>query len=101
MLSVATEHMSLSKFPLVHEVIPLFDSLINKFEVFITNEDLFPGVRAAAICGRTVICKYYSKTDNSIIYRMAMSKCYFSFRPLANVFFSIAVMHPAYKLEYF
>ncbi len=67
MLSVATEHMSQSKFPLAHEVIPLFDSLINKFEVYITNEDLFPGVRAAAIRGHGVIYKYYSKKEDSII----------------------------------
>ena len=74
MLALATKRMSESKVPLIHEVIPLFDSLINRFEEFIGNEDLFPGVHAAAIRGRAVLCKYYSKTDDSIMYRMAMSK---------------------------
>ncbi|PBK66621.1 hypothetical protein ARMSODRAFT_854438, partial [Armillaria solidipes] len=83
MLFLVSEHISKSKFPLIHQVIPLFDSLINKFEDFISNEDLFPGVRAAAICGQTIICKYYSKMDDLIMYRMAM------------------MMHPAYKMEYF
>lgn len=74
MLALATEHMSKSKIPLIHEVIPLFDSLISKFENFITDEDLFPGVWAAAIWGHAVLCKYYSKIDDSIMYCMAMSK---------------------------
>ncbi|PBK60315.1 hypothetical protein ARMSODRAFT_898268 [Armillaria solidipes] len=88
MLFLASEHMSKSKFPLIHQVIPLFDSLINKFEDFISNENLFAGVQAAAIHGQAAICKYYSKTDDLIMYRMVMS----------NV---IVVMHPAYKMEYF
>ncbi|PBL03911.1 hypothetical protein ARMGADRAFT_910735, partial [Armillaria gallica] len=66
MLFLASEHMSKSKFPLIHEVIPLFDSFINKFEDFISDKDLFAGVRAAAVCGWAVICKYYSKTVMSL-----------------------------------
>ncbi|PBK91899.1 hypothetical protein ARMGADRAFT_896474, partial [Armillaria gallica] len=73
MLSVASERMSSSRVPLLHEVIPLFDLLISKFEDIIVNTDLFPGIQAAAICGCTVLCKYYSKTDDSYMYRMAMS----------------------------
>ncbi len=77
MLSVASEHMSSSGVPLLHEVIPLFDLLIGKFEATITNTDLFPGVRAAAIHGHAVLCKYYSKTDDSYMYRMSMSMFFF------------------------
>ncbi len=84
MLFLASEHMLKSKFLLIHQVIPLFDSLINKFEDFISNEDLFAGVRAAAIHGRAVICKYYSKTDDSIMYRMAMSKFHLAAGSFAN-----------------
>ncbi|SJL18950.1 uncharacterized protein ARMOST_22553 [Armillaria ostoyae] len=48
MLSVASEQMSSSGVPLLHEVIPLFDLLISKFEDIIIDTDLFSGVRAAA-----------------------------------------------------
>ncbi len=75
MLSVASERMSSSGVPLLHEVIPLFDLLISKFEDIIVNTNLFPGVRAAAIHRRAVLCKSYSKTDDSYMYRMAMSTC--------------------------
>ncbi len=73
MLSVASEWMSSSGGPLLHEVIFLFDSLISKFEDIIIDADLFPGVQVAVICGCTVLCNYYSKTDNSYMYHMAMS----------------------------
>ncbi len=73
MLSVASKWMSSSGVPLLHEVIPLFDLLISKFEDIIINTDLFPGVQAAAICGCAVLCKYYSKTDDSYMYCMSMS----------------------------
>ncbi len=75
MLSVASERMSSSGVPLLHEVIPLFDLLISKFEDIIVNTDLFPGVHAAAIRGHAILCKYYLKTDDSYMYRMAMSMC--------------------------
>ncbi|SJL16081.1 uncharacterized protein ARMOST_19597 [Armillaria ostoyae] len=83
MLSVASERISSSGVPLLHEVIPLFDLLISKFEDIIIDTDLFPGVRAATIHGHAVLCKYYSKTDDSYMYRMSM------------------IMHPAHKMSYF
>ncbi|PBK66579.1 hypothetical protein ARMSODRAFT_890414, partial [Armillaria solidipes] len=78
MLASATLQMSQSGVPLIHEVIPMFDEMISQLEDVITDIKLFPGVRATAIRARAVLCKYYSKTDDSYMYRMAMSKILFS-----------------------
>ncbi|SJK96756.1 uncharacterized protein ARMOST_00001 [Armillaria ostoyae] len=83
MLASATLQMSQSGVPLIHQVIPMFDEMISQLEDIIMDHKLFPGVRAAAIRARAVLCKYYSKTDDSYMYRMAL------------------MMHPAYKIEYF
>lgn len=59
--------------PLLHEVIPIIDVLTGKLASTIVNEDgLQRIVRIAAMRGLDVINKYYSKTDNSIMYRMAL-----------------------------
>ncbi|PBK64784.1 hypothetical protein ARMSODRAFT_1022773 [Armillaria solidipes] len=49
MFAAATKTISESGVPLIHEIIPMFDNMINKLDKVITNEWLFPGVRAAAI----------------------------------------------------
>jgi hypothetical protein len=66
--------MSKSSIPRIHEVIPFMDSLFDALEDFASDESLFPAVRMAAVRGRTVLQKYYGKTDDSIIYRIAMSR---------------------------
>ena len=46
-----------------------------------TNENYSPAIRAALKIGKKLLDKYYSITDNSEIYRIAMSKLYqFIFR---------------------
>lgn len=79
----ATERMSQSKVPLLHEVIPLIDTITRTLEKAITDHDLYPAVRASAAKGLAILNKYYSKTDDSIMYRCAM------------------ILHPRYKLTYF
>jgi hypothetical protein len=49
------------------------DSLFDALDDFASDENLFPVVRMAAARGRAVLQKYYGKTDDSIIYRVAMS----------------------------
>ncbi len=66
--------MSQSGVPLIHDVIPMFDEMINQLEEMIMDTKLFPGVRAVAIQARAVLCKYYSKTDESYMYWMAISE---------------------------
>lgn len=70
---VATERMSQNKVPLLHEVIPIIDVLTDKLEMSAMDQKLHVTVRATAAKGLAVLNKYYAKTDDSIMYRMAMS----------------------------
>ena len=66
--------MSQSKTPLLYQVIPLIDTLTRMLETASDNKALFPAVRAAAAKGIAILNKYYAKTDESIMYRCAMSR---------------------------
>jgi len=66
--------MSLSKTPLLYQVIPLIDTLMQTLETAIDNMALFPAVCAAAAKGIAILNKYYAKTDESIMYRCTMSR---------------------------
>ncbi len=52
----------------------MFDKLTVKVNAAIKDTSLHIAVRAAAARGRVILDKYYSKTDASIMYRMAMSE---------------------------
>lgn len=62
--------------PLIHDVIPLFDILTTAMDDFIDNVNLHGAVHAAALCGSKVMSKYYSLTDDSIAFHLAMSMCH-------------------------
>jgi hypothetical protein len=66
--------MSQSKVPLLHEVIPIIDAITRTLEKATSDHDLYPAVRASAAKGLSILNKYYSKTDDSIMYRCAMSE---------------------------
>lgn len=70
--------MSQSNIPLLHEVIPITDVLTAKLSGTIANPNVLPVVRTAAARGLKVLNKYYSATDESIMYCVAMSM-YISF----------------------
>ncbi|KAH9851008.1 ribonuclease H-like domain-containing protein [Lenzites betulinus] len=70
---VATKQISTSTRALVHEVIPYIDVLTEHLDNFANDEELEPSVRAAAKRGRTIMNKYYERTDETIVYRIAMS----------------------------
>lgn len=57
----------------MHEVIPYIDILTEHLDDYTADLELAPSVRAAAQRGRAVLNKYYECTDESIIYRIAMS----------------------------
>ena len=59
--------------PLIHDVIPLFDILTTAMDDFIDNVNLHPTVHAAALRGSQIMSKYYSLTDDSIAFHVAMS----------------------------
>jgi hypothetical protein len=69
----ATNEISKSKIPLIHQVIPIFDIITTALEDTINNDALPPVVRHAALRGYYMVNKYYTLTDDSIVYRIAMS----------------------------
>ncbi|SJL04853.1 uncharacterized protein ARMOST_08224 [Armillaria ostoyae] len=69
--------------PMIFEVFPAIDKLTCKLERGRENQRLHPAVRLACWNALVVLNSYYSKTDESHIYRIAM------------------VMHPSHKMQYF
>lgn len=69
----ATDEISTSGKALVHEVIPYFDLLTGHVDRAKLNTQFSPVIRAAAERGRRMLDKYYSFTDDSIVYRIAIS----------------------------
>lgn len=69
----ATKEISTTGKALVHEVLPYFDLLTDHVDQFKNNVQNSPIARAAAQRGRRMLDKYYAFTDDSIIYRIAMS----------------------------
>jgi hypothetical protein len=65
-----------------------------------TNVSYHPSILAAMKLARKKMDRYYSLTDFSATYRIAMG---ISFRCLAvlSLIFCLAVLHPGLKLEYF
>ncbi len=70
----ATKEISTSGQALVHQVIAYIDVLTRHVDSFKANDTLHPAVRAAAQRGRVILDKYYSLTDDSIVYHVTMSK---------------------------
>ncbi|OJT01847.1 hypothetical protein TRAPUB_10054, partial [Trametes pubescens] len=79
----ATKKISVSDRALVQDVIPYMDILTNLVDKFRKDEKLAPSVRATAQRGRVILDKYYTLTDETMIYRLAM------------------ILHPGHKLQYF
>ncbi|OJT13582.1 hypothetical protein TRAPUB_9870 [Trametes pubescens] len=79
----STNEISHSSRGLVHEVIPFMDLLTEHVDEFIADETLHPAVRGAAKRGRAILDKYYTLTDTTTVYRIAM------------------MLHPRYKTQYF
>ena len=75
----ATLQLSKNKVPLLHEVIPVIDLLMDCLEDVSSDMKYLPSVCAGAAKGLAVLNKYYSKTDESVMYRCAMSTCKQSF----------------------
>ena len=97
-----TTEISTNKIPLIHQVIPYFDTITTALEDAIDNPTIPSAVRHAALRGYFMLNKYYSLTDDSVVYRIAMStfSCTFRYIFLTNSFFFV-VLHPRYKTTYF
>ncbi len=70
----ATEHMEYTNRPLLYQVLPMFDIMDDHLEAVARNDSLYTVTRTAAARMLTVLNKYYSKTDESIMYRASLSK---------------------------
>ena len=68
--------MSKGDYALVHNVIPAMDILTEHLDAFKDNTELKAIVRVAAARGLEIMNKYYSRTDESTIYRIAMGMCF-------------------------
>ncbi|KAH7926227.1 hypothetical protein BV22DRAFT_1009661, partial [Leucogyrophana mollusca] len=71
--------------PNLATVIPAMDDINEVFTTHVVSEDvtLNPAIRAAVSIGKKTLDRYYSLTDSSQVYRIAM------------------VLHPRHKLQYF
>ena len=65
--------------PCIANIIPAMDRMHADLVTASANENYSPAIRAALKIGKTLLDKYYSITDNSEIYRIAMSKYLFIF----------------------
>ncbi|KJA12993.1 hypothetical protein HYPSUDRAFT_152090 [Hypholoma sublateritium FD-334 SS-4] len=80
----ATKKISARRIPLIQDVIPYIDIITNDLvSDFIDNNFVSLVVRHAAHRGYLMLNKYYSLTDDSSVYRIAM------------------ILHPKYKTKYF
>ena len=64
------------KIPLLRQVIPVIDILIERLEDISSNSQYYSTIHAGAAKGLAILNKYYSKTDKSIMYRCTMSMLY-------------------------
>jgi hypothetical protein len=59
-------------------------------------------IRAALVIGKNAMNRYYNKTDQSEVYRIAMGKCSTFIHLRQSVIINLLlVLHPRHKLEYF
>ncbi len=58
---------------LISAVIPCIDLLVCAIDNFKDNTSKHPAVRSATIHGLSILNKYYQKSDESFMYRIAMA----------------------------
>ena len=83
-------------------VIPTMDYIDTMFTTgLLKKEQLDPVIRAAVGLAKWTLNRYYSLTDTSELYRIAMGTYIHLSMALSPVDLSPTVLHPRYKLEYF
>lgn len=68
--------VSAAEKPLIHQVIPLIDQLHSRLTDLRNNETVHMSICHAANNAIIVLNKYYSRTDDCVMYRVAMSKSF-------------------------
>lgn len=74
------------------------DVITHELEKSLKDLSLFPAVRAAVAHGLGIIDKYYSKTDESIMWKTAMSKSIYCF-VMAHIHWSVLVPSSAPTIQ--
>ncbi|KAL1739476.1 hypothetical protein HDZ31DRAFT_49342, partial [Schizophyllum fasciatum] len=74
-LKQATLYFSRDDTPNLASVIPAMDRLDSALATSCVDESLEPSIRAAINIAKATLNKYYSKTDDSDTYRVAMGAC--------------------------
>lgn len=96
----ATKKISQSAVPLIHQVIPLIDSITSHFDAVLDSSTTSLAIQHAALRGLLLLNKYYACTDDMIVYRISMSTFH-------KVIFFLSshlcylVLHPRIKTQYF
>jgi len=70
-----TLKLSQANVPLLHQVIPIIDYIRNELDKVINDESKLLIVRKAAQNAALVLDRYYARTDESVMYRVAICKC--------------------------
>ncbi|THU94596.1 hypothetical protein K435DRAFT_668172, partial [Dendrothele bispora CBS 962.96] len=73
-----TQRMSGTKRPLIYQVIPLMDKINTMLEDFFDDTTKEDSIHFAIKAGVKILDKYYASTDDSLIYRAAMSMFLFT-----------------------
>lgn len=76
------------------------DWIDGKFTNYTQDESLNVALRSAVKAGKDTLNKYYELTDDSEVYRIAMSEPHSSYQRLNQLYF-FSVLHPRNKLHYF
>lgn len=88
----------------VADIIPAMDSIDEAFATgIIDKQTLSNPIRHALLIGKKTMNKYYTLSDDSDIYRIAMGKYWVWLLGLCSVVLTslYTVLHPSLKLEYF
>ena len=75
----ATKRVQRKEVALIHDVIPLIDTFTKILAQIIDSSKYHVAIRHAANMALAVLNKYYSYTDDSEVYRIAMRKSDFNF----------------------
>jgi hypothetical protein len=70
---VATEEVSHSSIPLIHKVIRIYNIITSALDDLMDETSCPLAIHAAALRGFTMLNKYYSLTDEPVVYHIAIS----------------------------
>lgn len=94
--------VSTAEVSLIYEVIPLIDTITTLLDKTINDPGKHASIRHAANTALAVLNKYYSFTDNTCVYRIAMRKLAFIVCSCCGTnSYILLVLHPAFKVYYF